>query len=119
MFRCCCLFFFFFLMIRRPPRSTLFPYTTLFRSPICAEGARCARIAQRPAGGFRGDDPDARVAEISTGVGGGIDGADRGGGRSARGMERESLEVSQDSRAGLEPVRVEGGRALHLCLKAW
>src|ERR1051326_9251544 len=29
-------FFFFFLMIRRPPRSTLFPYTTLFRSiPHC------------------------------------------------------------------------------------
>src|SRR2546427_4969802 len=27
-----CLSFFFFLMIRRPPRSTLFPYTTLFRS---------------------------------------------------------------------------------------
>src|SRR5205085_7410049 len=26
------MFFFFFLMIRRPPRSTLFPYTTLFRS---------------------------------------------------------------------------------------
>src|ERR1022692_144902 len=26
-----CFFFFFFLMIRRPPRSTLFPYTTLFR----------------------------------------------------------------------------------------
>src|SRR3712207_7336823 len=25
----------FFLMIRRPPRSTLFPYTTLFRSPQC------------------------------------------------------------------------------------
>src|SRR5256885_10053123 len=33
--------FFFFLMIRRPPRSTLFPYTTLFRSydPIAAQGA--------------------------------------------------------------------------------
>src|SRR2546430_12556537 len=30
MFRC----FFFFLMIRRPPRSTLFPYTTLFRSVV-------------------------------------------------------------------------------------
>src|SRR2546426_8493086 len=28
-------FFFFFLMIRRPPRSTLFPYTTLFRSARC------------------------------------------------------------------------------------
>src|SRR5229473_7217363 len=27
----CFFFFFFFLMIRRPPRSTLFPYTTLFR----------------------------------------------------------------------------------------
>src|SRR3712207_9165715 len=29
-----CIIFFFFLMIRRPPRSTLFPYTTLFRSAI-------------------------------------------------------------------------------------
>src|SRR5256886_10888949 len=29
-------FFFFFLMIRRPPRSTLFPYTTLFRSGLSA-----------------------------------------------------------------------------------
>src|SRR2546430_5504368 len=29
-------FFFFFLMIRRPPRSTLFPYTTLFRSGCLA-----------------------------------------------------------------------------------
>src|SRR2546422_3414628 len=29
---CFYFFFFFFLMIRRPPRSTLFPYTTLFRS---------------------------------------------------------------------------------------
>src|SRR3712207_8986883 len=28
------LFYFFFLMIRRPPRSTLFPYTTLFRSTV-------------------------------------------------------------------------------------
>src|SRR3712207_9527632 len=36
------IYFFFFLMIRRPPRSTLFPYTTLFRSskevPTVAEG---------------------------------------------------------------------------------
>src|SRR5256885_4121941 len=29
------IYFFFFLMIRRPPRSTLFPYTTLFRSYRC------------------------------------------------------------------------------------
>src|SRR2546430_17075649 len=32
------LFLFFFLMIRRPPRSTLFPYTTLFRSLELAHG---------------------------------------------------------------------------------
>src|SRR3989442_3313694 len=35
---------FFFLMIRRPPRSTLFPYTTLFRS----RGARSAESCWRP-----------------------------------------------------------------------
>src|SRR2546429_7870444 len=32
-------FFFFFLMIRRPPRSTLFPYTTLFRSSMRSTAA--------------------------------------------------------------------------------
>src|SRR3712207_8257863 len=44
--------FFFFLMIRRPPRSTLFPYTTLFRSVLRA----CAgdrRAALRRGGGRR------------------------------------------------------------------
>src|SRR6266511_4651288 len=35
--------FFFFLIIRRPPRSTLFPYTTLFRS----RRSRCARRRSR------------------------------------------------------------------------
>src|SRR2546430_5330548 len=43
-------FFFFFLMIRRPPRSTLFPYTTLFRSARGGESARRAgrvRAARR------------------------------------------------------------------------
>src|SRR2546430_6376182 len=47
-------FLFFFLMIRRPPRSTLFPYTTLFRSaprwragsPRSSSGARRPRAAQ-------------------------------------------------------------------------
>src|SRR2546430_12802102 len=40
------LFFFFFLMIRRPPRSTLFPYTTLFRSygPITTELAEAGEF---------------------------------------------------------------------------
>src|SRR5499426_4668020 len=44
-------FFFFFLMIRRPPRSTLFPYTTLFRSrtrcPRCST-TRSPRSGTRP-----------------------------------------------------------------------
>src|SRR5256886_5793638 len=57
-----CIFFFFFLMIRRPPRSTLFPYTTLFRSIRLAaaapgaaavasvrSGARSGPLLQRPA----------------------------------------------------------------------
>src|SRR5215211_8237418 len=49
-----CVPFFFFLMIRRPPRSTLFPYTTLFRSPASGstrtpEGSRRAgRSHRRP-----------------------------------------------------------------------
>src|SRR5215467_14875290 len=41
------LVFFFFLMIRRPPRSTLFPYTTLFRSRTRAERARRDRVRGR------------------------------------------------------------------------
>src|SRR6266436_8951748 len=40
---CISFFFFFFLMIRRPPRSTLFPYTTLFRSDRRDEFARLHR----------------------------------------------------------------------------
>src|SRR2546430_9021377 len=40
-------FFFFFLMIRRPPRSTLFPYTTLFRSPH--RGPRAGSVVLDPA----------------------------------------------------------------------
>src|SRR2546429_4652536 len=38
---------FFFLMIRRPPRSTLFPYTTLFRSRVSWKEARLA-LAREP-----------------------------------------------------------------------
>src|SRR2546427_9818891 len=37
-FACLALSIFFFLMIRRPPRSTLFPYTTLFRSDAVVGG---------------------------------------------------------------------------------
>src|SRR2546430_7504773 len=57
-------FFFFFLMIRRPPRSTLFPYTTLFRSAANAAAARAHpsrrrgrdSVASVPQTGRRGRD---------------------------------------------------------------
>src|SRR5476651_2861329 len=47
---CNFLFFFFFLMIRRPPRSTLFPYTTLFRSPSVRWTWRGPSPSRRSAG---------------------------------------------------------------------
>src|SRR5256885_14380323 len=58
-------FFFFFLMIRRPPRSTLFPYTTLFRS-VCvdskaAPGARGLQVRVLQAGRERGARPQVRL----------------------------------------------------------
>src|SRR2546427_12306308 len=40
---------FFFLMIRRPPRSTLFPYTTLFRSLVLADVSRALSEEERQA----------------------------------------------------------------------
>src|SRR2546422_4265257 len=46
-------FFFFFLMIRRPPRSTLFPYTTLFRSSLRVPALMAA--GQRTRNGIRSD----------------------------------------------------------------
>src|SRR5438876_5673175 len=38
---------FFFILPRRPPRSTLFPYTTLFRSPASARAGRAPRALRR------------------------------------------------------------------------
>src|SRR5438876_4906582 len=48
--------FFFFLMIRRPPRSTLFPYTTLFRSGRESADRRADNRAPPP--------PDGRVLQV-------------------------------------------------------
>src|SRR5215210_9067819 len=56
LFFVCLFLFFFFLMIRRPPRSTLFPYTTLFRSH--PDDVRVRRRGQR-----RGDAPGVRSEE--------------------------------------------------------
>src|SRR3712207_8564921 len=52
---------FFFLMIRRPPRSTLFPYTTLFRSPR----AVTARVAYASGTGFYADGLGSRQLRLS------------------------------------------------------
>src|SRR2546426_8280218 len=49
-------------MIRRPPRSTLFPYTTLFRSHVSAETSR--RVACDATRVVMRHDPDGRVTEV-------------------------------------------------------
>src|SRR2546430_7130062 len=57
--------YFFFLMIRRPPRSTLFPYTTLFRSIMCASPTsprkRWHRRSSRPASTAKRDRKTTRL----------------------------------------------------------
>src|SRR5258708_26305919 len=63
----CFLFHFFFLMIRRPPRSTLFPYTTLFRSReaepwLGAQARGLAAQDARGAGRIRSTDGRCRVS---------------------------------------------------------
>src|SRR5258705_13112851 len=62
------IFLFFFLMIRRPPRSTLFPYTTLFRSAIerderaaeLTRGAVVLAVARTPQVGVLHDEQEDR-----------------------------------------------------------
>src|SRR3712207_9501585 len=54
----------FFLMIRRPPRSTLFPYTTLFRSDVPLE-----RVLGREVGGIYADVHTDHGVELHTGTG--------------------------------------------------
>src|SRR6266446_10619442 len=49
-------FFIFFLMIRRPPRSTLFPYTTLFRSPRWRRAGRSRRDRRAPCSRWRSEE---------------------------------------------------------------
>src|SRR2546428_8363460 len=61
------LFSFFFLMIRRPPRSTLFPYTTLFRSL----GIRGGERQQAPCVGDQREQGVARRVRDAEHVGGG------------------------------------------------
>src|SRR2546428_848293 len=63
----------FFLMIRRPPRSTLFPYTTLFRSPDVgarrAERLRAERVEPRRRDPSPDDEPNRVRCTIDVGNG--------------------------------------------------
>src|SRR2546425_8623997 len=54
--------FFFFLMIRRPPRSTLFPYTTLFRSDLVLPLELDLLVVDPPRQHHRAEDGDEIVA---------------------------------------------------------
>src|SRR5436305_15237075 len=54
-------FFFFFLLIRRPPRSTLFPYTTLFRSRVLHHGEQRGPPVRRDPGEVRRDRKSTRL----------------------------------------------------------
>src|SRR5256886_4436071 len=87
-------FFFFFLMIRRPPRSTLFPYTTLFRSP----DARALAVGL-----------EERADQEHRGAGGANARCEQGAGRENRGVhERGRGEVAaHEDSAG---DHVEGGQ---------
>src|SRR5437868_7978981 len=66
---------FFFLMIRRPPRSTLFPYTTLFRSSsrvvrwscsACFRSGTSRRRASRPASARCGSRSEEHTSELQS-----------------------------------------------------
>src|SRR2546422_11598913 len=88
----CCVFsansslipFFFFLMIRRPPRSTLFPYTTLFRSQPGPTGQPDRRVRHSAAA-----DP----LHLGRERAGDAEGYGRIGGRDARG-DRKSTRLN-------------------------
>src|SRR6266540_3225481 len=56
--------FFFFLMIRRPPRSTLFPYTTLFQAPARGPGAAPGALPGAGTGALRAGLAGARAGVL-------------------------------------------------------
>src|SRR6266581_1875890 len=58
-------FFFFFLMIRRPPRSTLFPYTTLFRS-CCPSRREHLAVQEHPADRAARADRDRKSTRLNS-----------------------------------------------------
>src|SRR2546426_12783012 len=93
---------FFFLMIRRPPRSTLFPYTTLFRSLLLGQGAGDRAVGTgRPPSADGAAVPDGRLRPVPQrgclhhvrGLRGSLHGARGGQGLSGTGRAGEGLPV--------------------------
>src|SRR3954465_16093608 len=62
---CCLVLCFFFLMIRRPPRSTLFPYTTLFRSAARRAG-RHEHAVEADAGAWSSARSEEHTSELQS-----------------------------------------------------
>src|SRR2546430_16888190 len=96
---------FFFLMIRRPPRSTLFPYTTLFRSAVDREPPRC--FDEAPGfGGGRG--PSSTRIEWNTFLElGRIGQPDRDGHHPRLGDAVAVAQPTRESHCFLVPLRTE------------
>src|SRR5256885_1586234 len=89
--------FFFFLMIRRPPRSTLFPYTTLFRSPV---GRRHGVEFARAPWGHDGVDEDADRLDSAVGRRSAPDAGKDAGGDAGLGRLAVLQRRQPDARAG-------------------
>src|SRR5207249_11304829 len=112
--------FFFFLMIRRPPRSTLFPYTTLFRSR-CEKGAAGVRdhlglhSRRVPRGGYRR--PQERVSEADPAGSGNRDRECRSGLATETsadvGRRGKTSHPALDARDPLRDARADGQLDLH------
>src|SRR2546421_8673302 len=99
----------FFLMIRRPPRSTLFPYTTLFRSLGCT----CSLLWTRAGGGPGGSDVGAGRAHASASAGRDQHGALDGIG--ADGLIASDIAQQDVARRALDPGwACESRRQVHL-----
>src|SRR5258706_11464663 len=91
--------FFFFLMIRRPPRSTLFPYTTLFRSrraPIAAMVRGSPPIVSRPSDA--GHLIETNRSQLTIGWGRGIGGSISTPAAPAHGQNRKSTPLNSSHR---------------------
>src|SRR2546422_3935105 len=90
---------FFFLMIRRPPRSTLFPYTTLFRS-LCEATGRDARVAEPAMSAGEGGTEPQRAAQLLDRLG-----------TAPRGEPDPAEQQVDRGVVGVGPGRLLGGRA--------